>query len=169
VWKSYLIKKTLDQMKDNDILIYCDAGCQINSNGKKRLNEYIDMLHTSNYGLISFQLEFKEIQYTKQIIFDKLDANENKHLLQCLASIIIIKKNIHSMNIINQWCELCQNYDLINDCTNNESFEFIENRHDQSVLSVLLNKYESIKLLDETYFRNWEDGSRYPFLARRMR
>ena len=169
VWKAYLIKKTLDEMKINDILIYCDAGCQINSNGKQRLNEYIDMLNTSNYGLISFQLGYKEIQYTKQLIFDKLDANENKHLLQCLDGIIIIKKKVHSMNIINQWCEYSQIYDLVNDCTNNESFEFIENRHDQSVLSVLVNKYGSIKLLDETYFNNWNDGFRYPFLARRMR
>lgn len=169
IWKSYLIKKCLDQLKDNDILIYCDAGCQINNNGKQRLTEYIDMLNTSNYGLISFQLEFKEIQYTKQLIFDKIGANENKNMLQCLGGIQIIKKNVHSMNIINEWCTLCQDYDLINDCTNNESNEFIEHRRDQSIISVLVNKYGSIKLLDETYFANWNDGLRYPFLARRLR
>jgi len=73
------------------------------------------------------------------------------------------------MNIINEWCTLCQDYDLINDCTNNESNEFIEHRRDQSIISVLVNKYGSIKLLDETYFANWNDGLRYPFLARRLR
>ena len=30
LWKSYLIRKTFNQMKENDILIYCDAGCKIN-------------------------------------------------------------------------------------------------------------------------------------------
>jgi hypothetical protein len=167
IWKSYLIKKSLDQMKDNDILIYCDAGCEINNNGKQRLYEYIDMLNTSNYGLISFQLEFKEIQYTKQLIFDKIDVNKN--VLHNSASVIIIKKNIHSINIIEKWFNYCENYHLINDHIMNESNEFIENRHDQSILSVLVNKYGSIKLMDETYFVNWSNGLNYPFWTKRIK
>jgi hypothetical protein len=35
IWKPYIIKKHLDKINDNDILIYMDAGCSININGKK--------------------------------------------------------------------------------------------------------------------------------------
>ena len=175
LWKSYLIKKTLDELNDNDILIYCDAGCQINSNGKKRLLEYIDMLNTNkdNYGLVSFQLEFIELQYTKKAIFDEFQCNEYaKNMRQCIGTIQIIKKNTHSINIINEWYKRCENYNLINNnIHNDEDMHFVENRHDQSIISVLVNKYGSIKLLDETYFHpNWDvDGFHYPFWAKRIK
>jgi hypothetical protein len=171
LWKSYLIKKTLDQINNNDILIYCDADCQINENGKRRLTEYIDILNSNkeNYGLISFQSEFTELQYTKKTIFDNFQVSD-KNMLHCLATVIIIKKNTHSVNIINEWQVNCEKYNLINDYTDNEDVNFIENRNDQSILSILVNKYGSIKLLDETDFHPNEetDGYCYPFLGKRL-
>jgi hypothetical protein len=174
IWKSFLIKKTLEGLKHNDILIYCDAGCEINNNGKQRLKEYIDMLNSNkqNHGLISFQLDYKELQYTKKSIFDNFQSNEyEKNMLQCLNGIIIIKKNKHSINIINEWNKNCKKYNLINDEIQNEDKDFVENRHDQSILSILVNKHGSIKLLDETYFHpNWEtDGYCYPFWVKRIK
>ena len=175
IWKSHLIQRSLDEMNDNDILIYCDAGCQINMNGKRRLNEYIDMLNTNvnDHGLISFQLEFKELMYTKKYIFDKFQSSEhNKNSLQCIGGIQIIKKNEHSVQIINEWCKNCMEYNLINDnIATNENPAFKDNRHDQSVLSVLVNKHGSIKLIDETYFHpNWNVvGAQYPFWAKRIK
>ena len=174
IWKPYLIQKELEKLNDNDILIYCDAGCQINKNGRERLLEYIDLLNTNkdDYGIISFQLEFKELLYTKQKIFEHFNCDENsKNKLQCLGGIQIIRKNCHSISIINEWCNASCKYDLINDKLTNEHASFVENRHDQSILSLLTNKCGSIKLLDETYFNpNWEvDGKAYPFWAKRMK
>ncbi len=34
VWKPYLISKILKEINDNDILLYLDAGCELNVNGK---------------------------------------------------------------------------------------------------------------------------------------
>ena len=172
IWKSYLIKKELNKINENDILIYCDAGCQINSRGKERLYEYIDMLNNNrdNYGIISFQLEFKEILYTKRNILEYFSIDYNTNDLQNMATVLIMKKNSHSINIINNWYESCCNYDLINDNTYNEDPNFIENRHDQSILSVLVSKYGSIKIIDETYFYpNWDIiGKEYPIWAKRI-
>jgi hypothetical protein len=173
VWKSYLIKQELNKINEDDILIYCDCGCQINAMGKERLLEYVDMLNNNkeNYGLISFQLEFKEKLYTKQKIFEYFSAQEYEELNQCLSGILILKKNNHSINIINNWHNSCCNYNLINDNTGNENPNFIENRHDQSVLSIIVNKYGSIKIVDETYFHpTWDiTGKEYPFWAKRIK
>ena len=172
IWKSYLIKKKISELNENDILIFCDAGCEININGKQRLLEYIDMLNYNkeNYGIITFQLEYKEYQFTKKSVFDTLQFNDT-NVFQNISGIIIIKKNNHSINIINEWYKYCENYNLINDIIQVEDSNFIENRHDQSILSVLSNKYGSIKILDETYFsQNWEiDGFHYPFWAKRLK
>lgn len=167
LWKPYLIKKELDKMKENDILIYCDSGCQINENGKRRLYEYIDMLNTSEYGVISFQLEHLESLYTKNKVFETLEIN--KPFLQCMATVILLKKNLHSTTVIDEWYTHCENYELINDEHSKEEDCFIDHRHDQSILSAIVNKRGSLKLKDETYFSNWIDGENYPFLAKRLR
>lgn len=172
IWKSYLIKKTLDELNENDILVYCDAGCEINKNGKNRLLEYVNMLlsNKQNYGLISFQLTYSEIMYTKNAIFDHFECDKkSKQMLQCVATVQIIKKNDHSINLVNKWYESCCHKHLINDEIRQEHPSFIENRHDQSILSVLVNKYGSIKLFDETYCSNWENAKDFPFLAKRHR
>lgn len=172
VWKPFLIQKVLDEIKENDILIYCDAGCQINIQGKRRLMEYIDMLNSNveDHGVISFQLEFEEFQYTKQAVFDQLQYEE-RNTLQCLSGIQIYKKNTHSKNIIHELKKYCEHYNLIDDSLNIECNGFIENRHDQSVYSILVKKHGSIKLIDETYFLpNWEtSGSCFPFWAKRIK
>lgn len=174
IWKPYIIKTQLNKMNEDDILVYCDAGCSVNKNGINRLNEYIDMLNNDNYGIISFQLEHKEYQYTKKAIFDYFHTEEHiKMLPQCLSGIILIKKNSHSMNIIDKWHEASTNYILLDFTTlsSNESPHFIVNRNDQSLLSVIVNTHGSIKLKDETYFAGaWDtDGKMYPFWATRLK
>ena len=177
IWKSYIIKKRLEQIQDNDILIYCDSGCELNKCGLERLYEYIDLINTDSngYGIISFQMRYIEFLYTKKRIFDYFNYSENdKKNKQCSATIIIIKKNKHSIDIINKWYETCSIYNLINDDQINEDNRCIDNRHDQSIFSILVNKYGSIKIYDETYFEefntNWYiQGKYYPLLARRLR
>jgi len=177
IWKPYFIKKELATLKENDILIYCDAGCMINPQGLPRLTEYVDMLNNNkdNYGILSFQLEFIEQQYTKKAIFEHFKTPDAiQHMPQCLASVVLIKKNAHSVNIIEQWYETAtNNYNLLDFKTlsSDESSRFIENRNDQSILSVLVNTQGSIKLKDETYFGGaWEtEGAMYPLWVRRIK
>lgn len=170
-----MIKTQLDKLNDGDILIYADAGCQINYGGKSRLNEYIDLLQNNenNYGTIVFYDGAPECMYTKHKVFEFFDfkIDDSKNLKQNHATVIILRKNAHSINLINRWFDVCSNhYELINDETCNESISFIDNRHDQSIWSMTVHKYGAIKLSDETYFTNWElDGNKFPFWARRLR
>ena len=39
IWRPIIIHNALQKMNDNDFLVYLDAGCSINSKGKKRFNE----------------------------------------------------------------------------------------------------------------------------------
>jgi hypothetical protein len=178
LWKPYLITKQFEKINEGDILIYSDCGCEINKNGKQRLLEYIELLENdeNKYGIISFDLCYNEYVYTKSELFDYFEKNgfleNNKNIrinTHTAASIIIIKKNKHSEKIINDWYNISCNYDLINDSKHmDQCDEFKDHRHDQSILSILLNIYGSIKIKDETYFCNWDDGYKYPFLAKRL-
>jgi hypothetical protein len=171
IWKPYLIQKKLNEMSDGDFLVYCDAGCEINPNGKQRFLEYIDMLETNEdrHGVLSFTMPLQVGHWTKNAIFEYFKCeNSIRQLGQNIATIIIIHKNTHSMHLIDLWNKSML-YHLINDVTGNEHPEFIENRHDQSIFSVLVNTYGSVKLPDETYFTKWDEGRNYPFLAKRIR
>lgn len=174
IWKSYLIKQQLDKLNDNDILIYADAGCHLNAGGKERLNEYIHLLQNNenDYGILAFQTIFQEYQYTKRKIFEFFDGVDVNDSIHNQATVILIRKNRHSIAVIHEWSDICLNHcELINDEICNESELFIENRHDQSIFSMVINKYGSIKLSDETWFyNNWQEGgAKFPFLAMRDR
>lgn len=173
IWKPYLINRELEKMNEGDILVYADAGCEINKNGKKRFLEYIDMLNNNekNYGLISFELELEEYKYTKKKIFEYFDCNNDiKNNNQFIATTQIIKKSSHSSNIIKKWNDVSSIHELINnEISENENKEFISNRNDQSIISILVKKYGSIKLKDETYFLNDEIAINYPILAKRIK
>jgi len=178
IWKSFIVKKVLSRMNDGDILLYCDAGCELNLNAKNRLYDYINMVKESSSGIFNFHLHYNddylEYKYTKNDLFEHLNCDENiKNSNQIIATIFLIKKCKNSINFINEWYNVCCHYNLIDDSpsiTPNCS-QFCEHRHDQSVLSCLSKKYNGISIPDETYFApNWEvNGLNYPIWAKRTR
>jgi hypothetical protein len=183
IWKPYIIHKHLEKIKDGDILIYADAGCYINQGGFKRFKEYIDMLNDDGCdgcGCISFQMpHHAEDKWTTKEIFEYFnihaDSSDIRESGQFIATVRMFKKNANSMNIVSAWLNaLYQNPLLFTDHynKNNQSVRFIDNRHDQSVLSVICKLYKTTVLEDETYFEEGfgsEKSLRYPFWKTTLR
>ena len=199
IWKPYIIHKHLDKIKEGDILIYLDAGCYINPNGFKRFKEYIEMLNGDAEGggeggdatgCISFQMSHHtEDKWTTKEIFEYLNIHESSRDIiesgQFIATVRMFKKNKNSMNIVSAWRDaLYQNPLLFTDYYNDVNTtaaadtnkynkgKFIENRHDQSVLSVICKLYKTTVLEDETYFADGfgsEVSLRYPFWKTTLR
>ena len=180
IWKPYIINKHLEMIKDDDILIYLDAGCYINPKGFERFKEYIEMLKNNEEACISFQMNHHiEKKWTIKEIFENFNINSgSKDIIesgQIIATVKMFRKCANSINIVSAWLNaLHANSLLFTDHYNkNKQCEiFIDNRHDQSVCSVLCKLYKTIILEDETYF---EDGFgspkslKCPFWATRIR
>jgi hypothetical protein len=172
VWKSYLILRRLREINDGDILVYSDAGCSINSGGKARFGNYIDMLNTTESGVLTFQLEHRERAYTKSKLYEYFGMSPDlDESLQHLSGIILLKKNANSLKLVTEWNDIMKRYDLIDDDeVSNEHPEFVDHRHDQSIWSMLLKTYPHICVRDETFFGdNWKNGAAYPILATRIK
>ncbi len=173
LWKSYLVKKQLENMNENDILVYCDSGCHLNPNGLLRLIEYFKMVNTSDLGNISFQMENNlENTWTKMDTITELDGIDVMNSGQLIATSFILKKCNHTIDLVNKWYNFCCNYHLIDDTPsiNKNHSNFKDHRHDQSIFSIIRKKYGTIILNDETYFINWQkDGIKFPIWAIRYR
>lgn len=180
IWKPYIINKHLEMIKDDDILIYLDAGCYINPKGFERFKEYIELLKNNEEACISFQMNHHiEKKWTTKEIFENFNINsDSKDIIesgQIIATVKMFRKCANSINIVSAWLNaLHANPLLFTDHYNkNKQCEiFIDNRHDQSICSVLCKLYKTIILEDETYF---EDGFgcpkslKCPFWATRIR
>lgn len=154
IWKSYFVYNELQKLDDDDILVYLDCGFEINDKGLDRFLWYIE--ETKNKGSLFFYLEDKhtEKKWNKMDTIKKIPVDE--HLLcspQVVGGAFFIKKNKENMQFIKQWYDICQDYQMINDMPSIEKNfnEFIEHRHDQSVLSLLVKKYNMNRIFDETW------------------
>lgn len=178
IWKPYFLKKKINEIDNNDILVYLDAGCKINNKAFKRFNEYIEILN--NKSIICFQLNneanspdaFFEKTWTTKEIFDYFDCVNDNNICntnQFVGGILLFKKNQISLNIINTFYNVIKDNVLLftNYYNNNQNSYFIDNRHDQSIFSIIRKKNikycEIIK--DETYPPN---NINFPFWASRI-
>ena len=68
IWKHHIINNLLQEINENDIIVYCDAGASINTSkrAKNRFYEYITMLKDSEFSNLRMECEegFIEKQYT---------------------------------------------------------------------------------------------------------
>lgn len=178
IWRPYIIKKKLNEINDDDILIYLDAGCSINHKGKNRFYEYVDMLNKSNEDIISFKMShLPEKYYTTKEIFNYFNVDINSGIAnsgQILDGILIMKKNKNLIKKNQMWYDVIyKNTLLFTDYYNNlQEPYFIANRHEQSIFSIIRKIHKSIELEDETFF--WWSGAlpnpeKYPFWATRKR
>lgn len=93
-----------------DILVYADAGCFMNKDGKARLLEYFDILNVNEtIGNISFQMDHLEELFTKMDIFDYYDANNPSITKtgQIVGGIFVLRKCQHTTELIDKLYDGC--------------------------------------------------------------
>ena len=177
-WKGFIIYNQLQELEDDDILVYSDAGNVFNCKGIPRFVEYIKMLDNSTSGILAFQEIYKEKVYTKADLFEFLNVNKEDPIIesnQLLSGCIFLKKNNITLTLCKQWYDININhYDLITDKKSKApNYDgFIENRHDQSVFSLLAKRCNPIILNTDEFIavdNDWDKLSEKPIQARRAR
>lgn len=150
LWKSYIINKKLDTVDDGDVVCYCDSKYLIKSDVRDIEKEYI---LDKNIGITQNKPDqtvfYAEKLYSKEDAFNLMGIKNEyklkfKESPQAWAGFIIIKKANLSSTFIKRWLFYSQNPLIITDSrsiTGREDPSFIENRHDQTVLSLLAKKW----------------------------
>ena len=168
-------------MNDNDILLYMDAGSTININDAsiENFNNFIKQSIENKLGYyrnggINKYYSTKRLISAVENYYGYSFKDEELMVEQIQASTIILPKNETSVSIVNDWNYIAQNkFDAITDIYNNEDNGdgFIRNQHDQSLLSLILIKYNipSIDGIKSWTAGDWNTLNHMPFLDKRKR
>ncbi len=148
VWKPYLIWKTLESLPDGSTLLYCDAGCHLNPRGRKKLQKYYEALSVDSLGMKAYPvsspfLPKDEALWTKADLLSYFSCRERYDIIaspQIEATHILCRKNDFTLHFVRRWYQAyLDDFSLIDDSPSKSDNMpgFINNRHDQSVFSLL--------------------------------
>tara|TARA_B100000989_G_scaffold201606_1_gene152536 strand:- start:434 stop:1333 length:900 start_codon:yes stop_codon:yes gene_type:complete len=194
MWKPYLVKKILEEINYGDVINYMDIGFHLLKENKKKFEDYLKFISEENNWILTFQyhnlMEEKlenisfpcreERKYSKGDLLDFFGFYNNSSVTetpQYMAGCFFIKKSKKSISFINEWLDIFyKRFDLVDDTDSKlkNLNGFLENRHDQSVFSLLCKKYNlqsfSAYECDWAYLNNertWVHNKKSPFLAKR--
>ena len=160
LWKPYIINETLKKINENDIVFYLDSKYYFMEDFTELYLNYMennDLLvwknkpnnpiwHMKNWCKIDVILKYD----MSKKIFDE-NAEE------CWGGALVIKKNEHTIKYMKEWLDMCCIYEDITDAPSKveNSGLFCEHRHDQTLLSIILYKYNiPMQFFEKKYLQN---------------
>jgi hypothetical protein len=160
IWKPYIILDLLKRINEGDTVTYIDSGGSILCHKKNKFDEYLDILKKSERPIIAFgeHSPYLEKQFQKMTILKRFGLDKNENFLNSShieSGVIICKKTDFTVRFFEEWLALMleNNYSMIHDRDELKQLDcFIENRHDQSLFSILCKSHlVNILSIDDCY------------------
>jgi hypothetical protein len=139
LWKQYFINKVLQEVNNDDIVMYVDSGAYpIHDLKSLPMDDPVNCFEV--YG-------HKNKVWTKYDCFYIMNCIGQKYYepYQILGGFQIYKKNKISESFVKENLEFCQMYQAISDSPSvlgKNDIEFKDHRHDQSIFTNLCIKYD---------------------------
>ena len=149
IWKPYVIKKTMEKMSDGDILLYLDAGCEIDSTQPNELKKLIEKVKI--HKILGQYTGLPEGRWTKKDLFINLGLYNTEcfHSPQCQGGTNFFLICDETRKLVDEWYETGCDYKNIDNSKStstipdiSSSITFSQHRHDQSIFSLLTKKYK---------------------------
>lgn len=143
LWKPYIINKAFENLKNGDYLVYADSG----SFYKRDVHILIEYMEKNNMVVFLNELNHQEREYSKRdaFVYMNVDNLGLENTYQYEASFLLVKKDAVTEQFLKDWLYYACDKRIISDDTNACGLRnyngFVENRYDQTVLSLLAKKY----------------------------
>jgi hypothetical protein len=122
-WKPKVLSRALNEIEENDIVIYADAGTKINKQGENRFRDYVEILaHNTNFDGILFSANHTNFPdgYLRASFIPQVDGlryfsspYSSGAGAVVYASPIIIRKTTKSVEMVKFWQALCDDFELL--------------------------------------------------------
>lgn len=161
LWKPYLIDRLLDKIEFGDIIMYCD-GLISQKESLEPIFNFIKDKDILPFFINCGKKGTEKLACKRDTLILMNCDNENifnkEYSDQYGASYLFIRKTEKSTKLIKQWLFFCEDERAISDNPNVLGLpnypEFIDHRHDQSILSLLCKKYDIVPIYDITQCGN---------------
>jgi hypothetical protein len=145
LWKPYILLDALKKLSAGDKIIYLDCGDHF----EKDLIDYIDMIFNNNQPcLISNSYKYKQNNWCKRDCFYYMNCDSDQYWYadHVEAGHLLLNVCNQSTDIISEWLEYGKDRRIITDepnmCGLDNLSGFNDHRHDQSILTNLVTKYD---------------------------
>jgi hypothetical protein len=159
IWKSYIILKYMSEIDKDDIVCYCDSLYLFT--GETKIQDIMHLIDIKSGILITHnkpnEPTYLEKQYTKGDAFMLMNTHNEQYYNtpQAWGGFIVIKNNFISLQVISEWFTYVQDERIVTNLPSvfrPDCRDFIENRHDQTVISIVCKKYKIPLLHFPKYF-----------------
>jgi len=141
LWKPWLIFKTLFEIPENDIVMYCDVGNAIMPKIKSLILAFIER----NNDFFLIMDDHSHSTYCKRDCFVLMDCDKIEYWKskQINEGLLAFKKNIKTIAFVEEWLKYSLNYNIISDEPSriNNFKNFRDHRHTQAIITNLVIKY----------------------------
>lgn len=146
LWKPYIIKEILSQLNEHEILLYCDAGCEIDIRDRGTIQRMLEQVKTDLIVASEVGAEWGyERMWCKKDLYHSLGISDDDPILktpQRQATAICLIKCDQTVRLVDRWYQLACNYHLLDDTPSliPNLPDFREHRHDQAIFSLLIKQ-----------------------------
>ena len=162
LWKPYIIYKNLIELRDDDVLLYCDSGARF----EKSFDNYMfDLCRDDEKGMILFKDTHMQRTYTKRDCFVYMDCDQPEYHdnSQLIASYQLMRKTDFTMSFYAELLQWSEDERILTDIPNTSGHdnlpEFIDHRHEQSILTNMQQRDNITTVVDPS---QWGDSRREP-------
>ena len=153
LWKAYIILQALlYKLKDGDLLVYHDSGMYFVND----IGPLLKICQDVKPSILAFAMPYEERMYSKRDAFILIDMDHPivyaKGQTQRLANLIVAMKNCETIQYFMEYLAYTMDFRIYSDKENvlgKPNFkDFVGNRHDQTVHSLLSKKWGILELRD---------------------
>lgn len=159
LWRPMIIRDAYMRISEGEFLMYADAGTFFVND----VHYLTELMLKKNINVLVFSIPFVEKHWSKRDIFIKLNADteEIANSNQRMSTCFIIRKSGEGEEFIERYQKIAvNNPELFTDDENilgEENYSgFIQNRHNQSVLSILTKTMGIVAYRDPTEYGSRE-------------
>ena len=152
-WQPYITLKTMELANEDDIIIYMDSAINIISSLDPLIKLCIEKEKLLfNLGEYS-KKDYRNKLWCKKDTYNILNFDSESNFTQLTASVQMYVKNKKNIDFLNEFLNYCTIPKAIADSSfcgidENEKEYFKDHRHNQSILSILAEKYSICRIRD---------------------
>ena len=140
IWKPCLLSDEQQQARPGDVIVYADAGCHLDPQGKERMLEYFVLARAG--GVLAMQTRWREREYTKPSLLVGLPEWMLLTGQICTGLIVITG----SQWMVEKWKKQALQFNGANLLPD----DFVNHRYDQSLWSVLCKTNQVLVIPEES-------------------